>query len=188
MYFGSCLERCRTTSEVPPGSGTDEGNRWARLETRVHLFSIAIFIFCRFYAVVTKRQLCGHRVQRDELRKQSDRFGGPGCTCCCRLVPMGMHRNAWVPDFYRHLCISIDSTLRMRRSRLWEHRAPRDELRKQSDRFGGPGCMYCCRLVPMGMPRNACNPVFYYHLYLSTDSTLLAGSLTLAWSCGVRRT
>jgi hypothetical protein len=122
------------------------------------------------------------------LRKQSDHFGGPDWVYGWRWEPVGTSRNAWAPDFYRHLYLSIDSTLRMRRSRLWEHRAPRDELIKQADRFGGPGCMCCWRLVPMGMPRNAWAPVFHRHLCISIDSTLLAGRLTLAWSCGVHRT
>ena len=43
--FESCLESSGTTSEVPTGSMAGDGNRWARPETRGHLFSIAIFIF-----------------------------------------------------------------------------------------------------------------------------------------------
>ena len=43
--FESCLESSRTTSGVPTGSMAGDGNRWARPETRGHLFSIAIFIF-----------------------------------------------------------------------------------------------------------------------------------------------
>ena len=133
-------------------------------------------------------RLWEHRAPRDELRKQSDRFGGPGCMCCCRLVPMRTPRNACAPDFYRHLCISSDSTLRMRRSRLWEHRAPCDELRKQSDRFGGPDWVYCWRWVPMRTPRNACAPVFYRHLQLSSFLRCGHGGPTLWPLCSTRRT
>ena len=76
--------------------------------------------------------------------------------------------NACVPVSEQHLCVSSDSTLRLRRSRLWEHRAPRDELRKQSDRFGGPDWVYYWRWVPKRTLRNACNLVFYRHLHLSS--------------------